>query len=488
MFLKYPLSFQAPSIICLAVWVLLIPQYFCATTTCPPPDFPEGGSYTPIQSEYEVGSRISISCKDKFTRFGTDRMTCQTTGRWSGETPFCDSPTKIKNPIASSRVHQRESVVIDGSPNTCFQTLNGTAENLRVFLARPATVYAVMMYLPKGYHNFKILLSEHRNTPLSNAALCHINEEYFAESYWVRYFCNDNNVKAELVTVQVNSGRPSSLSICEIDVYTKDDEWCRDPPENLVLNGQLEINRNKAMLTCNEGFKEKDNRRVYATCEGNKWSYLRLQCMEILCDSAVTNISNSEGQWDINGKTSKISVGTTMSLKCKEGYKPEGKPLTVTCLKNGNWTKTSAICKKGKPQKDYKILAIAVGAVVALIILILLGLTIFLIQRKKSREVVVIYKPGENNSYSAPPSVGGHSNTGLSEAEYSTVYYEAIQNNQFDPRAPPPKPPNLAPKLDRGYSKPVDDRSPYTNTPNQYPTDLAFGTLTKSSSLYNSMN
>ncbi|GBN13820.1 hypothetical protein AVEN_44550-1 [Araneus ventricosus] len=211
---------------------------------------------------------------------------------------------------------------------------------------------------------------------------------------------------------------------------------------------------------------------------------------KILCESVISNVSHSEGEWYPESKISKLSVGTKFSLKCKSGYQAEGKPLTVTCHKNGNWTRTSAICKKDKPQKDYKLLAIVIGTVVVLIIFILLGLTIFLIQRKKGREVVVIYKPGENNSYSTPPSVGGHSIAGLSEAEYSTVYYEAIQNNQHDPRAPPPKPPNLVPKLERGYSKPVDDRSPYANTGtiNQLPTDLAFGTLTKSSSLYNTMN
>ncbi|CAL1297843.1 unnamed protein product [Larinioides sclopetarius] len=461
MFVKHNLRLQGPSVIYLVGCVLLIPRLFCATTTCPPPDFPEGGSYKPERAEYEVGSRIRYSCKDRLTMFGSDRMTCQSNGRWSGKTPFCDSPADIKNPIASSRVDTRESLVTDGSPNTCFRTRNGTEEFVRVFLDRPATVYAVRMYLPK------------------------------AESDWVRFICDDSDdVKAEFITIQVQSGTAISLQVCEIEVYSKDDEWCRDPTENFIPNGQLEVSRRKATLYCNDGFKEKDNRRVYATCESNKWSRLLLQCIEILCESAISNVSHSDGEWYPEGKISKLSVGTKFSLKCKPGYQAEGKPLTVTCHKNGNWTRTSAICKKDKPQKDYKILGIVIGSVVVLIIFILLGLTIFLIQKKKGREVVVIYKPGENNSYSTPPSVGGHSIAGLSEAEYSTVYYEAIQNNQHDPRSPPPKPPSLAPRLERGYSKPVDDRSLYANTPppNPLPTDLAFGTLSKSSSLYNSLN
>ncbi|GBM62260.1 hypothetical protein AVEN_44053-1 [Araneus ventricosus] len=58
-----------------------------------------------------------------------------------------------------------------------------------------------------------------------------------------------------------------------------DNEWCLLPPENSVPNGHLEVSRNKAVLHCNEGFKERDGRRVYATCENFKWSYLSLQCV-----------------------------------------------------------------------------------------------------------------------------------------------------------------------------------------------------------------
>ncbi|GBN41838.1 hypothetical protein AVEN_206150-1, partial [Araneus ventricosus] len=56
-------------------------------------------------------------------------------------------------------------------------------------------------------------------------------------------------------------------------------KWCEHPPENSVPNGQLEVGRSQAVLHCKEGFREKDDRRIYATCNYNKWSYASLQCV-----------------------------------------------------------------------------------------------------------------------------------------------------------------------------------------------------------------
>ncbi|GBN81004.1 hypothetical protein AVEN_175087-1 [Araneus ventricosus] len=89
MFVKYSLGFQAPSIIRLAGWMLLIPQLFCAKTTCPPPNFPEGGRYEPKKAEYEVGQTITYHCNGELPMFGEKRTTCQSSGKWSGGTPFC---------------------------------------------------------------------------------------------------------------------------------------------------------------------------------------------------------------------------------------------------------------------------------------------------------------------------------------------------------------------------------------------------------------
>ncbi|GIX78029.1 uncharacterized protein CEXT_130441 [Caerostris extrusa] len=248
-----------------------------------------------------------------------------------------------------------------------------------------------------------------------------------------------------------------------------------------IPNGQLEVSRDKATLHCVEGYTEKADVRI--VCEKNAWTGPNLQCEEILCDTVVGNESLIGGEWHIQGRSSKLSIGTRRSLECREGFYKTGKPSIVTCLGNGTWsktsatcveircetpigndtftggewqteeriskfslgtkrklvckegyhingkpdivyclktgfwTKTSATCKANQPEKkdSIRIIAIAVGATVALLILLLLGLTIFLIQKKRSREVVVIYKPGED-SY-IPASIATASSGGGSDAE-----------------------------------------------------------------------
>ncbi|CAL1289857.1 unnamed protein product, partial [Larinioides sclopetarius] len=163
----------------------------------------------------------------------------------------------------------------------------------------------------------------------------------------------DNN-KAEYILVKVNI-TSSSILICEFKIFSKDDEWCERIPEKSAPNGQLEVGRSQAVLYCNDGFKEKDDRQVYATCENNTWSYQSLQCIEVT------------------------------------------------------------------PQKDHNILAIALGSVFVIVIIILIGLTIFLIRTKKITGVFAIYKRGNRNNNSSLPISGGCSTTDLSQIETTTV-------------------------------------------------------------------
>ncbi|GBN89208.1 hypothetical protein AVEN_264627-1, partial [Araneus ventricosus] len=154
-----------------------------------------------------------------------------------------------------------------------------------------------------------------------------------------------DDVKTEYVSVKVSPDDSSSIELCAIEFFVKDDEWCEHPPENSIPNAQLEVSRNKGVLHCNEGFREKDGREDYATCENNTWSYQSLQCVETFCNSDVGNVRTLEGVWNSDSKSSKYSVGMKRTLKCKPGYNREGHPLTVTCDKNGTWTRTTATCK-----------------------------------------------------------------------------------------------------------------------------------------------
>ncbi|GBL99057.1 hypothetical protein AVEN_227555-2 [Araneus ventricosus] len=314
---------------------------------CPPPDFPERGGYEPEKAEYQVGQTVSYYCNSSLLFFAENdklfaarkQVTCQTSGKWTGGPPFCAIMTHL---TATSNSDSKESSIIDGNWDTCFETRSDTKEILQFSLDREAAANSIALCFGEGRGFF------------------HIS---FLPTDWGRKYAADDvkekckvldlrdaySSKTEYITIQVSTGPNSFISMCEIEVYMKDDEWCEHPPEHSVPNGQLEVGRSRAVLHCNEGFGEKDGKDVYATCGNGKWSFLSLQCVgqnEIFCDPVVGNVSPSEGEWENDGNTSEYSVGTKRTLNCKPGYVREGEPFTVTCLENGTWTRTTAACKK----------------------------------------------------------------------------------------------------------------------------------------------
>ncbi|XP_035232640.1 sushi domain-containing protein 1-like, partial [Stegodyphus dumicola] len=241
--------------------------------------------------------------------------------------------------------------------------------------------------------------------------------------------------------------------------------WCDTPPDIFIPKGYLVVSRDKAALRCQEGYKTGENTRL--VCDKNKWSGPILKCEEILCDSVVGNESFSAGgEWQMTERVNKFSFGTKRKLRCDPGYEMTGQPDTVTCLKNGTWSKTTARCieKKQDDKKSLKIIAIAVGTVLVVLIFCLLGLTLYCVQRNRSKEVVVVYKPGES----------GQSQRESEDNYNSTTYYDVIDDR-------PPKVPVFPGTLSKGYSTPVDSRF----GTNKMPADIAFGTL-KTSTLYSS--
>ncbi|GIY40912.1 sushi domain-containing protein [Caerostris darwini] len=148
--------------------ILFIHFLFC--NTCQPPDYPEGGSYTPVKKKYLLGDKIVYSCKDKLARLGNETSICQTTGKWSGPTPFCDSPTRVRNPTASSDPNREVSNTVDGSPNSCYHSDKGTGHSLKVYLDPPAAVNLIRIYLKKGKALFKVSIIQSRHLRITSCS------------------------------------------------------------------------------------------------------------------------------------------------------------------------------------------------------------------------------------------------------------------------------------------------------------------------------
>ncbi|CAL1289824.1 unnamed protein product [Larinioides sclopetarius] len=344
---KYFLGFLPTSVIYLASWMLVMLQFLChVATRCPPPDFPEGGKYEPIEAEYAVGKLITYSCNDIVPMRGRNKTACLSSGKWSGNTPFCETPTNLKNPFISAVESSRIYTAIDGNISTCFQTRNDTEEFLVFSLDHEAIVDMGILCFGEGKATVKITVYEFWTDLLNVDIGMPIVRCFFIS------FKKYGATKSAIVQILSDS---SPVFLCEVKFFSIDNKWCEEPPKNSFPNGQLEVGRSKAVLHCKEGFRVNDDTRVVATCQNNIWSYQSLFCVE------------------------------------------------------------------EESQEDNSALDIVIAAVVITLILILFGLTIFLIRTERIRGICVICKPGNVNNCSASPNTGDPSTTDVCNIENSTV-------------------------------------------------------------------
>ncbi|GIY77728.1 c4b-binding protein [Caerostris extrusa] len=160
---------------------LILFIHFLLCNTCQPPDYPEG-EVTRRKKKYLPGDKIVYSCKDKLTRLGKETSICQTTGKWSGSTPFCDSPTRVRNPTASSDPNREVSNTVDGSPNTCYHSSNISGQSLKVYFDPPAAVNLIRIYLKKGNAFFKVSTVQSRHPKCTP---CSTFERELEDDQWV---------------------------------------------------------------------------------------------------------------------------------------------------------------------------------------------------------------------------------------------------------------------------------------------------------------
>ncbi|XP_054718405.1 uncharacterized protein LOC129227817 [Uloborus diversus] len=452
-------------------WILISSNFdVIAPQACRYPDVPIGGFYTPKQNTYQPGDYIKYECKEGFALNGPEKRICTSEG-WSAIPPFCDIPTKVKNPEAFRDTKNHVHYVTDGNTTTCYNSPNTTQNWIHVYLQNPAVVDSVRLFLQKGTARLQVVLIGNNNKKVE----CSLFERTIETNQWVVVKCSkDQSIMADSVSIlskppgDINS--PTILCICEIQVYTKDDYWCENPPSFLISNGYFEFNRQKAELHCSAGYK---NEAARFGCEKNVWKGGKVLCKEILCSSEVGNRTISRGEWTVSGSVSKFSFGTRRQLKCDSEFQIEGSPDVVTCQKNGTWTYSNARCEKKK--KRSLIIVAVVGGVLVIIILSLVGIVIYLVQQKRAKEVVVVFKPGNSGSIT----------TG-SDLEYAMpAYYESIQTPPVLPNSPRPALNPLVKLKEGEYLLPQDCISAPTafSQANTLPADIAFGTM-KESILY----
>ncbi|GBM50295.1 hypothetical protein AVEN_219065-1 [Araneus ventricosus] len=130
--------------------------------TCPPPDFPEGGRYEPVKPEYEVGQTITYSCNDMAPMFietkacisGEKVVTCQSSGKWSRGTPFCETSTKSQ--VSSIVEGSTILAVFDGNVSTCRLTRNNSEDVMAFSFDHEVMVYFAILCFGGGGAMVKI--------------------------------------------------------------------------------------------------------------------------------------------------------------------------------------------------------------------------------------------------------------------------------------------------------------------------------------------
>lgn len=417
--------------------------------TCPPPDVPHEGNYFPNQTKFQPGDKVTYSCNQGYTLMGKETNKCKSNGDWLNSTPFCDCKAPIKNVFVVKNAGNTPPniLVSDNNTNTCVSI--STGEAIVMTMEKPGSVFAVRMFLQKGNFNFEITIG---------SALCSTYGSPVVLNQWVLFQCIRKDVVFDTVRIQDKSRTKNNSTLCEIEIYVREEEGCEYPPDRKVANGYFEVTRSLAELVCENGYQSGSN-SARLVCEKNVWVGSRLQCNEILCNPVLNTPVVRAGEWVFLDPVRKISAGTRQILKCSDGHKLIGSPDVIVCQKNGVWTETNATCSETSEAKtNSKIIILGVGSAVMLIIIALLATTIYYV-KKQRREIVVVYNQPTEGCVSG------------SESEYASasVYYESIRNTV--PQPPTSKRP-VAQLISDEYFAPADSQEPLKKRP--MPADIAF--------------
>lgn len=449
--------------LCLLEYLFLCGGLVGVLALCPYPDFPSNGNFAPRQKAFKPGDEVTYTCKAGFVLAGKERRKCMTNGVWSDHTPFCDPSVPLSDPSITNKYSQLLSKVIDGKNNTCFDWHNTAGDFLYVHFGRKIVVRIIRIFLKKGSPKMQIL------TGLDNdMKLCEDYQNIIETDRWVEIKCKSNVVAKTMKILTQNK----IISLCEIEVYGKDEENCDYPPVRTVPSGHFLVSRSKATLICKEGYKSENNRLV---CERNNyWAGGSMRCDEVLCDPTPAN-ELFGGEWIVLGEPKKLSAGTTSKLQCFDDYQKTGTPDTIVCNQNGTWTETNATCVESETTEasPRTVVFCAMGIITVILIIALLAAIIHFIRKQRNKEVVVVYHSQCDGSIPLSES----------EIEYTAPRYEPLLSKPPEPPSTP-RPMAKLSTLSKGGFKQKEYWKDTLNKQALSP-DLAFGTM-KASTIYGS--
>lgn len=249
---------------------------------CDPPDLPVWGGYNPQQSEYLPGDAVHYYCDVDTFIGGSWKRVCEDTGKWTHDTPVCDSPaafisteqTSDADPDSTSRL------AVDGLRTTCSATKRGNSETWYGNFTQPGQLIRVMIFLPKGFVSYEVVLVKENGEEV----VCDSSTRSVERYEWFYHNCPEpHNVGAAGLKIKSLINNP--LKICEIAAYVLTSPKCVDPRVH-IENGRLRLSRTTATLVCDRHYTRSPDSKLECVSDG-VWNRKNLFC--------------EERQWEVNG-------------------------------------------------------------------------------------------------------------------------------------------------------------------------------------------
>lgn len=250
---------------------------------CGPPDIPKWGGYGPRHNSYTPGDVVHYYCDIGTHISGNFYRKCEDTGDWSGDTPVCDGASKFSYTNQSSSVPNGDARnAVDGLRTTCTSTEGGQKQEWLGIFTTPGELIRVMLFFPIGQVSFEIVHVKKNG----DEVVCGSHTAYLDRYEWTDHNCVGPNNR-DVAGVKIRSLTNDPLQICEIEAHVLTSPKCIDPHLR-VEDGRLRLDRHKATLMCNSGFRPGRERSVECIRE-SVWNRKILYCLERQSDPDETD-------------------------------------------------------------------------------------------------------------------------------------------------------------------------------------------------------
>eukprot|EP00058_Branchiostoma_floridae_P008085 XP_002593573.1 hypothetical protein BRAFLDRAFT_125152 [Branchiostoma floridae] len=292
------------------------------TTSCGDIGDPPHGSFLPKKSTYNPNDQITFSCDTGYNLQGSQSLTCQSGGAWSGNRPDCI----IQNCGDPGRPS-------NGNYNTTGFTYSSTVLfscNPGYMLSGTPSKYCTARgeWKPDGSPVCNVVNCGDPGVPASGV----VTGSDYTYGHFVTYTCNTghNLIGQANRTCQANGQWSNSLPACQV-------VNCGAPPRvpYSTVEGNSYTFGSSVSYNCSTGYRLIGP--VALTCRANgQWGSNLLgttQCVAVSCgDPGVPANGQRQG--------SRFTFGSRVTFTCDEGYILIG-TNQQQCMADGRWSPSS---------------------------------------------------------------------------------------------------------------------------------------------------